>query len=57
MGADDYVKHCEEDHKGLKRMYDIQKIGECFLSFKNSEHGIFNTFERMIISCVKQFVV
>lgn len=57
MGADDYVKHCEEDHKGLKRMYDIQTIGECFLSFKNSEHGIFNTFERMIISCVKQFVV
>ncbi len=56
MDADEYVEHCRKDHEELKRMYDIQIIGEKFMSFVNTKHMVFNSFERKVISFAKRFV-
>ena len=56
MNSDRYVEHCQRDYEELKKMYDIEIIGESFMSFKNTKHVLFNPFERKIISFAKRLI-
>lgn len=52
----DYLELCKKDHDGLEKLYDIDFIGNCFLKFKNHKHGIFNVFERKLVSIGKRYI-
>lgn len=56
LDQDAYLELCKKDHEGLAKIYDIDSIGNCFLRYKNLKHGVFNVFERKIVSIGKRYI-